>query len=239
MEEEQKSNLESENLNESSNESKGKFKMPWQNKFGEDENLKNRQYSRTARNQPVREATTLSKVLLFMVVCTCLVPFIVYMWVNATRSNQTVTPKTASQVAISRVESSSAVASSSSAVESSASTQSASATANVASGSENAQSGSTTDNTQQANNGTANNNNNNGAATTRRGRTRTSQAQGQQAQQQAQTPQQGQGGTYTIQAGDSWYSIATRHGVDVYALAAANGATIDSLILPGQTINIP
>ena len=230
MEEEQKSN---ENLTESSNESTGKFRMPWQNKFGEDENLKNRQYSRTARNQPVREATTLSKVLLFMVVCTCLIPFIVYMWVNATRGSQTVTPKTASQVSIARVESSSSSVASSSVAssESSATSQSGvNVTTNSVASTETAQSSSANENTQTATDNTT---------TTRRRRTTTQEQTQTQEQEQTQTPAQTGGQSYTIQAGDSWYSIATRHGIDVYTLAAANGATIDSLILPGQTITIP
>ena len=47
MSEEQKSNFDQENLNESSNrssETSSRFRMHWNNKFGEDENLKNRQY---------------------------------------------------------------------------------------------------------------------------------------------------------------------------------------------------
>ena len=102
MSEEQKSNFDQENLNESSNQSSetsSRFRMPWNNKFGEDENLKNRQYSRSARNQPEREATTLSKVLLFMVICVCIVPFILFFWVNASRP-QNPSPRTASQVQV-------------------------------------------------------------------------------------------------------------------------------------------
>ena len=218
MEEETKSNLEHENLNESSNQSTGKLKMPWQNKFGEDENLKNRQYSRSARNQPTREATTLSKVLLFLVVLTCLVPFIIFIWVNASKSNQTVTPRTASVVQASM---SSAKAESSAASSSvSQSSQSMNVTTNAIS-SETSQS-SNTDESQEA------------TSTTRRNR-RAEETTQETTQTQAQTG----GQTYVIQAGDSWYGVATKFGVDVYALAAANGASIDSTILPGQTIIIP
>lgn len=45
--------------------------------------------------------------------------------------------------------------------------------------------------------------------------------------------------SYTIQNGDSFYSIAQAHGVDVYELAAANGLGIYDLILPGQVLTIP
>ena len=230
MSEEQKSNFDQENLNESSNQSSetsGKFRMPWNNKFGEDENLKNRQYSRTARNQPEREATTLSKVLLFMVICVCIVPFILFFWVNASRP-QNPSPRTASQVSISRAESSSASsssASSSSASESSSAVASASSLESKAS-----ESGHGLNNQQ----GEQPNQNQQGQQ----------QGQNQQGQQQGQNQQgqqqQNQGGTtYVVQAGDSWYRIAANNGVSLDALLAANGATVETTILPGQTIVIP
>ena len=196
--------------------------MPWNNKFGEDENLKNRQYSRTARNQPEREATTLSKVLLFMVICVCIVPFILFFWVNASRP-QNPSPRTASQVSISRAESSSA--SSSSASESSSAVASASSLESKAS-----ESGHGLNNQQ----GEQPNQNQQGQQ----------QGQNQQGQQQGQNQQgqqqQNQGGTtYVVQAGDSWYRIAANNGVSLDALLAANGATVETTILPGQTIVIP
>ena len=196
--------------------------MPWNNKFGEDENLKNRQYSRTARNQPEREATTLSKVLLFMVICVCIVPFILFFWVNASRP-QNPSPRTASQVSISRAESSSA--SSSSTSESSSALASASSIESKAS-----ESGQGMNNQQ----GERPNQNQQGQQ----------QGQNQQGQQQGQNQQgqqqQNQGGTtYVVQAGDSWYRIAANNGVSLDALLAANGATVETTILPGQTIVIP
>ena len=225
MSEEQKSNFDQENLNESSNQSSetsGKFRMPWNNKFGEDENLKNRQYSRTARNQPEREATTLSKVLRFMVICVCIVPFILFFWVNASRP-QNPSPRTASQVSISRAESSSA--SSSSASESSSAVASASSLESKAS-----ESGQGLNNQQ----GEQPHQNQQGQQ----------QGQNQQGQQQGQNQQgqqqQNQGGTtYVVQAGDSWYRIAANNGVSLDALLAANGASLETTILPGQTIVIP
>ena len=44
---------------------------------------------------------------------------------------------------------------------------------------------------------------------------------------------------YTVQNGDSFYLIGQKHGVDPYALAAANGLGIYDLILPGQVLTIP
>jgi LysM repeat protein len=46
-------------------------------------------------------------------------------------------------------------------------------------------------------------------------------------------------GTYTIKNGDSLSAIAGRYKVSLNALLAANNMTVTSLILPGQTINLP
>lgn len=45
-------------------------------------------------------------------------------------------------------------------------------------------------------------------------------------------------GTYTVQSGDSWWSIATRHGMSMYALASRNGRTIYSVLHPGDRLTI-
>lgn len=47
------------------------------------------------------------------------------------------------------------------------------------------------------------------------------------------------GGTYTVQAGDSWYAISRNTGVDLNALLSANGATTDTAIFPGDTVVLP
>ena len=44
--------------------------------------------------------------------------------------------------------------------------------------------------------------------------------------------------TYTVQSGDSWWSIATRHGMSMYTLAARNGKTIYSMLHPGDRLTI-
>lgn len=46
------------------------------------------------------------------------------------------------------------------------------------------------------------------------------------------------GGTYTVQPGDSWWSIATRHGMSMYTLAARNSKTIYSMLHPGDRLTI-
>lgn len=43
-------------------------------------------------------------------------------------------------------------------------------------------------------------------------------------------------GTYTVQAGDSWWRIADKHGMDMYALAALNDKTINSPLHVGDTV---
>ena len=45
-------------------------------------------------------------------------------------------------------------------------------------------------------------------------------------------------GTYTVQSGDSWWSIANRYGMSMYALASRNGKTIYSMLHPGDRLTI-
>ncbi len=52
-------------------------------------------------------------------------------------------------------------------------------------------------------------------------------------------PAAGTGGTYTVKAGDSLSAIANRHGIKLGALLAANNMTVNSLITPGMTLNLP
>lgn len=53
-----------------------------------------------------------------------------------------------------------------------------------------------------------------------------------------QTAKQATSGTYTVQSGDSWWSIATRHGMSMYTLASRNGKTIYTVIHPGDHLTI-
>ena len=45
-------------------------------------------------------------------------------------------------------------------------------------------------------------------------------------------------GTYTVQSGDSWWSIANRYGMSMYTLAQRNGKTIYTVIHPGDRLTI-
>jgi N-acetylmuramoyl-L-alanine amidase len=44
---------------------------------------------------------------------------------------------------------------------------------------------------------------------------------------------------YTVRPNDSWFGIAARHGVSPFTLARANGATFDTPLHPGHTVQIP
>ncbi|WP_261806148.1 LysM peptidoglycan-binding domain-containing protein [Lapidilactobacillus luobeiensis] len=44
--------------------------------------------------------------------------------------------------------------------------------------------------------------------------------------------------TYTVKSGDSWWLIANKHGLNMYALASFNGRTINSMLHPGQVIRL-
>ncbi|MCR5749363.1 MAG: LysM peptidoglycan-binding domain-containing protein [Lactobacillus sp.] len=45
-------------------------------------------------------------------------------------------------------------------------------------------------------------------------------------------------GIYTVQSGDSWWSIANRHGMSMYTLAARNGKTIYSMLHSGDRLTV-
>lgn len=53
-----------------------------------------------------------------------------------------------------------------------------------------------------------------------------------------QTAKQATSDVYTVKPGDSWWSIATRHGMSMYTLAARNGKTIYTVIHPGDKLTI-
>lgn len=78
---------------------------PWNSRFSENENLKNRQYSRAARNQPVKEASKLSQILLLMITLLVLIPFILFGIIQMQRNNKEITSRTTNEIMISRNES--------------------------------------------------------------------------------------------------------------------------------------
>lgn len=46
------------------------------------------------------------------------------------------------------------------------------------------------------------------------------------------------GSTYTVQSGDSWWSIAYKYGMSMYTLASNNGKSIYSVIHPGDVLRV-
>lgn len=51
-------------------------------------------------------------------------------------------------------------------------------------------------------------------------------------------PSVSSGLTYTVQYGDSWWSIAYKYGMSMYTLASNNGKTINSVIHPGDVLRV-
>lgn len=194
-----------EHQDEQQPKQESKFKAPWNKKFGEDENLKTRQYSRAARNQPVKEATTLSKVLLFLLVITLLSPFLLYWFVSAQKSENQIPQRTTSQILIDQ-SSSSETSSESTSESSSEETESVSSKEIEESSDESSSVESSVP---------------------------------VESTPAVETPTEPASTYYVVQQGDSWYGIATSYGIDVYTLAQANGATIDTPIYPGMEILIP
>jgi LysM repeat protein len=43
---------------------------------------------------------------------------------------------------------------------------------------------------------------------------------------------------YTVRSGDSFWSIASNYGISMYTLAANNGKSINSIIIPGERLYI-
>lgn len=177
-----------------------KESKPWNRKFGEDENLKNRQYSRTARNQPAKEATTLSKVLLAIIVITVIAPFLLFIFVNAQLDNDEIPNRSAEQINFSR---NSELSQSSSADESESSSD---------------ERESEEESSSEI--------------------SREPIESIEEVEPEPELPPT-TGGTYTVQAGDSWYAISRNTGVDLNALLSANGATTDTAIFPGDTVVLP
>lgn len=203
-----------EHQDEQQPKQESKFKAPWNKRFGEDENLKTRQYSRAARNQPVKEATTLSKVLLFLLVITLLSPFLLYWFVSAQRSEGQIPQRTTSQIMIDQ----NSVASS----ESTVSSESSVSSSETSSESESISSREIESTVPESSIVES-----------------TPPVEPTPPVEETPVPVEPTGAYYVIQQGDSWYGIATSYGIDVYQLAQANGATIDTPIYPGMEIVIP
>lgn len=201
-------------------------KNPWHKRFGSDENLRNRQYSRTSRNQPKQEASTLSKVLLGAFVVLLIIPFVVLLIVESQRNNEEIPARTKEQVMISRSsissesESSSESSASSEASEASSASQSQ-GNINVASGDESigSQEIETSSVVQET--------------------TPVSEPVVEPTPTPEPEPAPSTSTTHTVSAGETWYGIARIHGINVYDLLAANGASEGTPIHPGDVVVVP
>ncbi|WP_338488738.1 LysM domain-containing protein [Ruoffia tabacinasalis] len=193
-----------------------KESKPWNRKFGEDENLKNRQYSRTARNQPAKEATTLSKVLLAIIVITVIAPFLLFIFVNAQLDNDEIPNRSAEQINFSR---NSELSQSSSADESESSSDERESEEESSSEISREPIESIEEVEPEP-------------------ELPPTPTEPVVPETPVETPPT-TGGTYTVQAGDSWYAISRNTGVDLNALLSANGATTDTAIFPGDTVVLP
>lgn len=190
---------------------------PWSQRFSADENLKNRQFSRTARNQPDKEATTLSKVLLAVFVVLLIIPLAIFMIVDAQRNNDDIPGRKAEQVMISRTstsQESSSASSQSSSSQSSASQSISSRAITVENDDES--SSESTGVTEEV-----------------------TQPETPAVEPETPEPTPSGSGSYTIQQGDTWYGVARNYGIDVYTLLEMNGATTSTPIHPGMTIVVP
>lgn len=183
-------------------------KTPWNSKFGSEENLKQRKYSRTSRNQPVKEASKLSNVLLGVLVLTVLTPFLLYWFVKANTPEPTKPSQTAQNVMITRNSETTTVAPETTTL----------STGNIV------QSNTETVSSVDINTPTE---------------PVTTQAPVPVVTEAPAPVTQAPSRTHTISAGETWYGIARTYGVDVNALAAANGTTTDAPIYPGNTLVIP
>ena len=76
--------------------------QPWERKFGEEENLKNRQFSRSARNSGGKAVAPLSNVVLFVFLIVIVAPFLFMMWFYISNNSNQVKPRTADDVMLTK-----------------------------------------------------------------------------------------------------------------------------------------
>lgn len=196
---------------------------PWSRKFGEDENFKNRQYSRSARNGKKQEVAPLYKVLLFLFLALLIIPFATIYWNEKTKGNPE--PKTSEQVMANKQGTSS----------SSESEKAESEAVSVAdAGSEESR------------------RNEGSSAEASAVKEKEEEISSPPVEQEEEVPQEAPesvetpanpepeesletapenageyANTYTVQAGDNLYRIALNHGMDLEELKTVNGLTSD------------
>lgn len=88
-----------DNMNE---DKSPKDEQPWDRQFGED-NSKEKQYSRSARNAKGRAVAPLTSVLLFVFLIVAVAPVLFMMWFYYTSSRAEVKPRTADEVMLTKV----------------------------------------------------------------------------------------------------------------------------------------
>lgn len=76
--------------------------QPWERKFGEEENLKNRQFSRSARNSGGKDVAPLSNVLLFVFLIVIVAPVLFMWWFSISNNSNQVKPRTADDVMLTK-----------------------------------------------------------------------------------------------------------------------------------------
>lgn len=198
---------------EMSEKSSPKASKPWNSRFSENETIRNRQYSRSARNQPVKEASSISKMLLIIIALIVVIPFVLFGIIQAGKGSDEITSRTTNEIMISRNENKSTTSESTTQDESKTSTTTqAETTANVSS--------------QEI-------------VETTVAPTQAPVPEQTPAPTPAPAPAPSNGTVHTISSGESWWSIARTYGVDPYELAAYNGMTIETAIYPGLQILIP
>lgn len=202
---------------------KNKHDEPWSKRFGEDEKLSTRQYSRSARHANNNEVAPLYKVLLFLFLALLIIPFGTIYWSRHTRN--TPEPMTSDQVMVNKQITSSIAGAEAeaNAVESGEVRRSndSSKVEKVESSSEEKPQESTAQESQPE-------------ETVPEPESEEAPQEAEQSlpqEEEAETetePAEGSyGNTYTVKAGDNLYRIALNHGMTLEELKAANGLSSD------------
>ncbi len=181
---------------------------PWSRKFGEDENLKSRQYSRSARNTKNKEVAPLLKVLLFLFLAILIIPFAT-IYLNK-QNESTPAPKSAEQVMINKRVASSSVESSEE-----ASSEAAEVSSEVAESVTEPESSIAETPSSSA-----------------------APAVVETPAPEVTEPETGEyNNSYTIKAGDNLYRIALNHGMTLDELMQANGLSSTEAQI-GMVLNV-
>lgn len=182
-------------------------KQPWSHKFGEEENLKNRQFSRVARNQK-KSVAPLSNVLMIIMLIVVVVPIIFMIWFYNHTKQPTIEPRTAESIMYSR---SVAESESMSIIESESLASSLASSSSAEENNSQEESSSTVESSQVESSSTQ-------------------ESSAVESSSEATKPTiDGNYQIYTVKAGDNLYRIALNHGMDLATLKQINGLTGDEI----------